>query len=126
MTTNRPLRLSLDQNSGDDRMVGRLCDERGAEHAFQSWLGLLTLLEHARVRASSVPDRHATGEQGTKRDRKFKRHSGLTIPRGATMDHICLTIPVLPSRGEAARAFMGELEGRHRSAYADSEQRIGI
>jgi hypothetical protein len=68
MTTDRPLRLSLDQNSGDDRMVGRLYDERGAEHAFQSWLGLLTLLEHARVRASSVPGRDAKGEQGAKRE----------------------------------------------------------
>jgi hypothetical protein len=42
------------------------------------------------------------------------------------MDHVCLAIPVLPGGGEAARAFMGELEGTHRSAYADSEQRIGI
>jgi hypothetical protein len=42
------------------------------------------------------------------------------------MQHVCLTIPVLPSQGEAARAFMGELEGTYRSAYADSEQRIGI
>jgi hypothetical protein len=42
------------------------------------------------------------------------------------MDHICLTIPITPGQGEAARTFMGELEGTHRSAYADSEQRIGI
>jgi hypothetical protein len=42
------------------------------------------------------------------------------------MDHICLTIPVLAGQGEAARAFMGELEGSQRNAYAESEQRIGI
>jgi hypothetical protein len=42
------------------------------------------------------------------------------------MDHICLTIPVLAGQGQAARSFMGELEGSQRSAYAESEQRIGI
>jgi hypothetical protein len=42
------------------------------------------------------------------------------------VDHICLTIPVLPGRGVAARSFMGELEGSRRGAYADSERRIGI
>jgi hypothetical protein len=42
------------------------------------------------------------------------------------MDHICLTIPVLAGHGEAARAFIGELDRAHRSAYAESEQRIGI
>jgi len=42
------------------------------------------------------------------------------------MDHICLTIPVLPGQADAARTFMGELESTQRSSYADSEQRIGI
>ena len=42
------------------------------------------------------------------------------------MDHICLTIPVTGGQGEAARSFMGELEGSRRDAYAESEQRIGI
>jgi hypothetical protein len=42
------------------------------------------------------------------------------------MDHICLTIPVQSGQGEAARTFMGELEGPRRDAYAESEQRIGI
>jgi hypothetical protein len=42
------------------------------------------------------------------------------------MDHICLTIPILPGQGDAARAFMAELESSQRGAYAESEQRIGI
>lgn len=42
------------------------------------------------------------------------------------MDHICLTIPILPGKGDAARSFMTELESTHRGAYAESEQRIGI
>ena len=42
------------------------------------------------------------------------------------MDHVCLTIPVLPGQGEAARSFMRELEGPQRTAYAESERRIGI
>ncbi len=42
------------------------------------------------------------------------------------MDNICLTIPVLPDQGDSARDFMRELEGPQRSAYAESEQRIGI
>ena len=42
------------------------------------------------------------------------------------MDHICLTIPVLPGSGAAARSFMGELDSTRREDYADSEQRIGI
>jgi hypothetical protein len=53
MTVDRPLRLCLERGSADDRMVGRLYDELGAEHSFSSWLGLLALLEDARVRASS-------------------------------------------------------------------------
>jgi hypothetical protein len=42
------------------------------------------------------------------------------------MDHICLTIPILAGRGQAARSFMGDLEDSQRDAYAESEQRIGI
>jgi hypothetical protein len=42
------------------------------------------------------------------------------------MDHICLTIPVLSGQGAGARDFMSDLEGSQRSAYAESEQRIGI
>ncbi|HEY2397424.1 MAG TPA: DUF6176 family protein [Solirubrobacteraceae bacterium] len=42
------------------------------------------------------------------------------------MDHICLTIPVLPGKRQAARSFMTSLEGDRRDSYAESEQRIGI
>ncbi|MCW2970753.1 MAG: hypothetical protein JWO23_1880 [Solirubrobacterales bacterium] len=42
------------------------------------------------------------------------------------MDHICLTIPVLPGQAEAARSFLRLLDGPRRAEYAQSEQRIGI
>jgi hypothetical protein len=42
------------------------------------------------------------------------------------MDHICLTIPVLPGQAEGARSFLRDLDGPRRGDYADSEQRIGI
>ena len=42
------------------------------------------------------------------------------------MDHVCLTIPVLPEKGDGARRFMRELDGPQQAAYAASEQRIGI
>jgi hypothetical protein len=53
MTTHSSLRLALEPGSDDRRIAGRLYDERGERHDFSSWLGLLTLLEHARVRANS-------------------------------------------------------------------------
>jgi hypothetical protein len=52
MTTNRSLRLRLEPAPEEGRIAGRLYDERGAQHDFSSWLELLTLLEHARVRAN--------------------------------------------------------------------------
>jgi hypothetical protein len=42
------------------------------------------------------------------------------------MDQICLVMPVLPGRADDATEFMRELERDRRSAYGDSEQRIGI
>ena len=42
------------------------------------------------------------------------------------MDHVCFALPVLPGKTEGARAFMEELEGSRKAAYAASEQRIGI
>ncbi len=52
------LKLTLAPAVGDeDRISGRLRDERGDEHGFSSWLGLLSLLEAARVRsAGQEPD----------------------------------------------------------------------
>jgi hypothetical protein len=45
---------------------------------------------------------------------------------GVAMNHVCLTFAVLPGQEERARAFMGELEGARRVAYAESERRVGI
>jgi|1186.fasta_scaffold104778_1 hypothetical protein len=43
--------LALELQAGGARMSGALYDESGAEYHFDSWLGLLTLLEAAHVRA---------------------------------------------------------------------------
>ncbi|MDQ3741599.1 MAG: hypothetical protein M3320_06000 [Actinomycetota bacterium] len=50
----RPLRLSLELRPEGLALSGSLFDEHGDEHAFSGWLGLLTLLEAARVRAEPV------------------------------------------------------------------------
>jgi hypothetical protein len=45
---------------------------------------------------------------------------------GASMDQICLLLPILNGKTEAAREFMRELEGTHKAEYDASERRIGI
>jgi hypothetical protein len=50
------LRLSLDADLRGNRIAGRLYDERGDEHPFSSWLGLLTVLESARRGAGAAVD----------------------------------------------------------------------
>jgi hypothetical protein len=50
--TVKPLTLHLEPRSGDQGITGRLKDGCGAEHQFTGWLGLLTLLEQARVLAT--------------------------------------------------------------------------
>jgi hypothetical protein len=42
------------------------------------------------------------------------------------MDQICLITPVLAGRADAAREFLGRLDGDRRADYARSEQRLGI
>lgn len=42
------------------------------------------------------------------------------------MDHICIVLPILDGKTDAARSFMTELESERKSDYAKSEQRIGI
>jgi len=42
------------------------------------------------------------------------------------MDHICLALPVLPGKSDAARSFMRELDTTRRTDYDRSERRIGI
>jgi hypothetical protein len=42
------------------------------------------------------------------------------------MDQICLVLPILPGKTDAARSFQKELDGPRKSEYAASERRIGI
>ena len=42
------------------------------------------------------------------------------------MDEICLVTPVLAGRADAAREFLGRLDGDSRADYQRSEQRLGI
>lgn len=42
------------------------------------------------------------------------------------MDQICLVLPVLAGKTDAARAFMRELEDQRKAEYDQSERRIGI
>jgi hypothetical protein len=42
------------------------------------------------------------------------------------VDRVCLVIPVLSGKREAALDFFGQLEGEHKPAYDRSERRIGI
>ena len=51
MATDLSLRLVFATDGDGERMAGRLCDERGEEHHFSSWVGLLSLLDAARERA---------------------------------------------------------------------------
>src|SRR5215207_1813069 len=52
MTTNRPLTLRLEPHADSQLIAGWVVDERGYQHYFSSWLGLLTLLAHARLVAA--------------------------------------------------------------------------
>ena len=49
MTSTRRLTLSLEPPGDGELITGWLCDERGEERQFTSWLGLLSLLEQARL-----------------------------------------------------------------------------
>lgn len=42
------------------------------------------------------------------------------------MDQICLALPILPDKTDAARDFMRVLEDERKSDYDRSERRIGI
>jgi hypothetical protein len=42
------------------------------------------------------------------------------------MDEICVVTPVLAGRADAAREFLGRLDGDSRADYQRSEQRLGI
>jgi hypothetical protein len=47
--TGNPLTLHLEPRAEGDGIAGRLRDGCGEEHHFTGWLGLLSLLEEARL-----------------------------------------------------------------------------
>jgi hypothetical protein len=47
--TSSPLTLHIEARPEGERIAGRLRDGGGIEHQFTGWLGLLTLLEQARL-----------------------------------------------------------------------------
>jgi hypothetical protein len=51
MPTSRPVQLAIELHAVDQRVSGRLTDERDERHPFGNWLELLTLLEAARLRS---------------------------------------------------------------------------
>jgi hypothetical protein len=55
MMDGQSLWLTLAPAADENRIAGRLRDERGAEHGFSSWLGLLSLLEAMRARTQDAP-----------------------------------------------------------------------
>ena len=52
MTSTRRLTLRLEPPCDGEPIAGWLCDERGDERHFAGWLGLLSLLEQARLTAT--------------------------------------------------------------------------
>jgi hypothetical protein len=65
MATTRPLTLRLEPKADSRLISGWLCDQRGDEHYFAGWLGLLTLLEEARLMATSEPRDVANNDRGS-------------------------------------------------------------
>jgi hypothetical protein len=66
MTTSRSLTLRLRPHPDGQSIAGWVVDEHGDEHYFAGWLGLLTLLEQARLGAA-CRRQHGGGHQGTGR-----------------------------------------------------------
>jgi hypothetical protein len=54
-TTDLSLRLVFALDTDPQHVAGRLRDERGNEHSFSSWLGLLSLLYAVQARARPEP-----------------------------------------------------------------------
>ena len=42
------------------------------------------------------------------------------------MDQTLFALPILPGQTDAARAFLGELEGERKGQYASSQGRLGL
>jgi hypothetical protein len=45
---------------------------------------------------------------------------------GATVDHSCIVIPILPGKTDAARAFQREVDTTRKADYARTERRLGV
>ena len=60
MTSTRRLTLRLEPPGDSKTITGWLCDERGDERHFAGWLGLLTLLEQARLTVIREPEHGAS------------------------------------------------------------------
>jgi len=65
--TGTPLTLHLEPAPADQAIAGMLRDGCGQEHRFTGWLGLLTLLEQARV---TVALERPAGEKATRTEEK--------------------------------------------------------
>jgi hypothetical protein len=66
VVTGSRLILQIEAHADGEGIAGRLCDGSGEEHRFTGWLGLLTLLEQARVataaeRSGDPNDRRGVG-----------------------------------------------------------------
>jgi hypothetical protein len=51
--TGTPITLHIDPRPDGDAIAGRLRDSCGEEHRLAGWLGLLTLLEQARLKQAA-------------------------------------------------------------------------
>ena len=60
MTSTRRLTLRLEPPGDSEPIAGWLCDECGDERHFAGWLGLLTLLEQARLTVTGEPHHGAS------------------------------------------------------------------
>jgi hypothetical protein len=70
MTTTRSLYFSLELNSEDERVAGRLEDEQGNHWPFSCWLDLLTLIERVHAGAplpAAQLDRAEASQRQTRR-----------------------------------------------------------
>jgi hypothetical protein len=59
-----PLTLHIEPAADGHPIAGRLSDACGVEHRFTGWLGLLTLLEQARVATAAEPSGDADDCRG--------------------------------------------------------------
>ena len=80
-----PLRLTLELRPDGAGMAGSLCDELGGQHPFSGWLGLLTLLEAARLRSQVRPGRQTGTELASSASTHREARREATTPRRPEM-----------------------------------------